>query len=278
VIDDDCSPDSTADIIKRYKEKYPNIINENLRDKNVGSRTNFVENLKRANGEYIALCEGDDYWTDPLKIQKQVEFLVENEEYILVSANVKIIYERDNFKRHKVHKNFMDNFDFSVSELMILDTSPIATLTTMFRNDLRIDYSKIPLKRYWAGDKQLWMYLMQFGYGRYINEIVGVYRKHSGGITSNLGQSIENKIIHIQNRMSNHEEWNRFYNYQYNKEIEILKHKENTTLTILFLKNKEFYKAICSARFVNILMLSKMKYKIIVFVLKILNKVVSCTK
>lgn len=64
VVDDDCSPDATAEIIKKYMQKYPNIMNVRLREKNVGSMQNFLENMQRAKGKYIALCEGDDYWTD----------------------------------------------------------------------------------------------------------------------------------------------------------------------------------------------------------------------
>ena len=75
VVDDDCSPDGTADVIRQYIEKFPNIIKANLREKNVGMMPNFIANMQRAKGKYIALCEADDYWTDPLKLQKQYEAL-----------------------------------------------------------------------------------------------------------------------------------------------------------------------------------------------------------
>ncbi len=73
VIDDDCSTDDNAKTIRGYADKYPNIIKANLREKNIGMVANGMENLKRARGEYIALCEGDDYWTDPEKLQTQTD-------------------------------------------------------------------------------------------------------------------------------------------------------------------------------------------------------------
>lgn len=78
LIHDDASTDKTADIIREYEAKFPNLIKpiyqtENQFSKKVGS-INAKFNYPRAKGKYIALCEGDDYWTDPLKLQKQVDF------------------------------------------------------------------------------------------------------------------------------------------------------------------------------------------------------------
>ena len=65
VVDDDCSPDNTSEVIKKYRKKFPNIIKANLREETIGMIPNFIENMKRAKGKYIALCEGDYYWIDP---------------------------------------------------------------------------------------------------------------------------------------------------------------------------------------------------------------------
>lgn len=73
VVDDDCSTDMTQSIIQQYTEKYPSIIKANLRDENVGVATNEIGSLKRARGEYIAICEGDDAWIDSGKLQYQIE-------------------------------------------------------------------------------------------------------------------------------------------------------------------------------------------------------------
>src|SRR5690606_7564710 len=88
LIHDDASTDDTQEIIKEYQKKYPEIIKPIFQDENqysIGIRGIMPRfNYPRAQGKYIALCEGDDYWTDPLKLQKQVDFLEANPEYSLV--------------------------------------------------------------------------------------------------------------------------------------------------------------------------------------------------
>ncbi len=84
IIHDDASTDGTSDIIREYEKKYPNIIKPQIQIENQWSKgvrgifSRFT--FPRSAGKYIALCEGDDYWTDPLKLQKQVDFLENNEE------------------------------------------------------------------------------------------------------------------------------------------------------------------------------------------------------
>ena len=78
LIHDDASTDGTTEIIKEYEAKYPEIIKPIYEEENQwvkGRRGSAVFNFPRAKGKYIAMCEGDDYWTDPLKLQKQVDFL-----------------------------------------------------------------------------------------------------------------------------------------------------------------------------------------------------------
>jgi len=86
IVHDDASTDNTSKIVKDYEVNFPHLFRniyqtENQYSKGKSMFAGFV--FPKARGKYIALCEGDDYWTDPLKLQKQVEFLEENEEYIL---------------------------------------------------------------------------------------------------------------------------------------------------------------------------------------------------
>lgn len=77
LIHDDASTDGTQDIIREYEKKYPNIVKPIYQKENQyskGVKVSLVYNYSRARGKYIALCEGDDYWTDPYKLQKQVDF------------------------------------------------------------------------------------------------------------------------------------------------------------------------------------------------------------
>ncbi|MDC7280497.1 glycosyltransferase [Butyrivibrio fibrisolvens] len=82
IVGDDCSTDGNAAIIKEYAEKYPDIIVPILREKNLGMAGNTMDIMMRATGEYIAFIEGDDYWLDENKLQKQVDFLDSHPDYV----------------------------------------------------------------------------------------------------------------------------------------------------------------------------------------------------
>lgn len=90
LIHDDASNDGTTEIINEYTEKHPNLFKPIIQVQNQYSKglglIGLKLNLKRAKGKYIAFCEGDDYWTDPLKLQKQVDFLEKHEEYGFVGS------------------------------------------------------------------------------------------------------------------------------------------------------------------------------------------------
>jgi len=83
VVDDDCSSDNSVELIKKYIKKYPTLMSTRLREKNVGMMPNDIGNIQRAKGEYIAFCEGDDYWTDADKLQIQLDLMMENPECFL---------------------------------------------------------------------------------------------------------------------------------------------------------------------------------------------------
>jgi glycosyltransferase involved in cell wall biosynthesis len=87
IIGEDCSPDNTLDVALSYQKKYPDLIRIITGDVNVGSRKNSYRLETAARGKYIAYCEGDDYWHDPIKLQNQVDFLETNPDYGLVFTN-----------------------------------------------------------------------------------------------------------------------------------------------------------------------------------------------
>ena len=89
-IGEDCSIDNTRKIVKQYAEKYPDIIFPVYHNENIGAVRNSEILLKKCTAKYIALLDGDDYWTDPYKLQKQVDFLEKNPEYSLCSHRYKI--------------------------------------------------------------------------------------------------------------------------------------------------------------------------------------------
>lgn len=97
VIGDDCSPDDTKNIIREHRDKYPDIIRIVHREKNTGRPTlNVYETTMKCRGDYLAYLEGDDYWTDSDKLQKQMDFLNEHPEYIACTHSHKMIDDNGN--------------------------------------------------------------------------------------------------------------------------------------------------------------------------------------
>ena len=93
IIGEDCSPDNTKNILIEYQKKYPKIIKPIIREKNIGALKNEEECILVSKGKYIAYLEGDDFWVDKLKLQKQVDFLENNSDYGLVHGDVNHLYE-----------------------------------------------------------------------------------------------------------------------------------------------------------------------------------------
>lgn len=185
LIYDDASSDKTQEKIKEYEKKNPRLIKpiyqtENQLSKGVG--VNIKYNFLRAKGKYIALCEGDDYWTDPLKLQKQVDFLENNHEYVITYHDAKIINEKGELIKDSKLKKELQR-DFSSDEL--IKGKMILTLTMCFRNVIKEfppEMSKVK-----NGDKFLTSLLGNYGKGKYLSNIENaVYRKHTNAIWSSL--------------------------------------------------------------------------------------------
>ena len=90
VIGEDCSTDNTGSIVTEYARKYPEIIKARCNKKNIGVQENSLLVFRDCTGKYIALCDGDDYWTDPYKLQKQVDFLEANKDFVICFHQIRI--------------------------------------------------------------------------------------------------------------------------------------------------------------------------------------------
>ena len=206
LLGEDASTDGTRKICIEYAKKNPDKIRlflhnrENVIfiDGNPTGRFNMLYNLQHSNGKYIALCEGDDYWTDPYKLQKQVDFLEANEDFSMCFHNayndfngdfkdyIKPMYEKSDTS-HKIHfeKIVVDNF--------------IPTCSVLFRNNY---FEKIPELFFQcpSGDWFLYSILSQYGKFWYLAEKMSVRRIHNGGIFNGLTllNSILFKIKTIQ--------------------------------------------------------------------------------
>ena len=179
VIGEDYSTDRTRDIVLEYQEKYSDRIKLLLQGKNAGMHKNFVDTYYACMGKYIALLEGDDYWTDPYKLQKQVDFLEKNPDFAICFHNMQIIYEDE------PHLNRISNI--KQKEITNIKTlargNYVYTASCIFRKN----FSKIPDWFYQCpvGDYPLHLLNAQYGKIKFINEIMGVYRIHQEGIWEN---------------------------------------------------------------------------------------------
>jgi glycosyltransferase involved in cell wall biosynthesis len=175
VVADDCSTDKTPMIIAEYANKYPDIFRVLPRKSNMGSWPNFVDALKHAKGDYISLCEGDDYWTDPKKLQLQKDFLDEHKDYVICFHLVNVFFEsKPNEGSIYPPKNSRSDF----STIALLKNNFIQTNSVMYR---RQDYSYLP-NNIIPGDWYLHLYHAQFGKIGFIDRDMSAYRRHEGGL------------------------------------------------------------------------------------------------
>jgi len=182
VIGEDCSTDNTRKIVEKYKEMYPNIIKLIVSENNVGAQANFQRTNEACIGEYMALCEGDDYWTDKNKLQIQKDFLESNPEYIICYTDVEA------FNENGIIQDYIGGATKDLTADELKKATPINTLTTMYRNIMKDKFSaEFKASKY--GDLFIWSILGYYGKGKYLPQIKPArYRVHSGGVHSGTSQ------------------------------------------------------------------------------------------
>lgn len=187
VVHDDASTDGTADIIQEYAEKYPNIIKPILRKENQYSKKNgAITRSLDANtrGKYVAICEGDDYWTDPHKLQRQVDFLEAHPEYSICYHKVSIV-NSDASETKGFFPSWLPDKPATFELADMEDRNIIQTNSVVYRwrfhEENQADFV-------WPGilPGDWLMHLLHAAKGKvyYMPEVMGAYRHHDGGIWS----------------------------------------------------------------------------------------------
>ena len=238
LIGEDCSTDGTRVICQKLKAKYPAKIELYLHENNRGANSNGVfmyEKCFQSDAKYIAICEGDDYWTDPLKLQKQVDFLEENGDYVLCAHSVKYFYEENNSYGKDVHRSG----DYTIKELT--NNVPYQPLSVLFRNKINLPFPNWFGEMSMNGDWAFFLFLLQFGKSYKMDEIMGVYRIHSGGIWSgqpdNKNYLLLDSLNILKNKFS--AEVNSLLNITFLKYLIII--YTNLIKTNKYLEAREFY-------------------------------------
>lgn len=197
VVHDDCSTDGSAAIIREYAEKYPDIIEpiyetENQYSKKDGSLGRIMNTATLGRSEYLAFCEGDDYWTDPYKLQKQVDFLDKNSDYAMCFSACKIL-NKDNLYTSLKGEKVKDR-DYDSSELMREWTVPTASV--IIRSSVAYDERMTrPDKRKLHGDIIMVLTAASHGKVRGMSNAFVVYRVHPMGVTYKHRSTKEQKNL-----------------------------------------------------------------------------------
>lgn len=185
IVHDDASTDSTASIIREYERKYPNIIKPIYQTVNQYSQKhiNMIKTffLPKAKGKYIAICEGDDYWIDPLKLQKQVDFMEANPICTICSSGY-LCKKGNKIVSLELKRSSSGGIWYLLADLN--HYWYCKTLTVLFRKEYIQDYLLFVEKLQYSRDYHLVYYLLKQGKGYYFSEPFGVYNMHAGGVCS----------------------------------------------------------------------------------------------
>lgn len=224
IVHDDASNDKTPEIIRGYEKKYPEIIRsiyqkENQYSKGKKPLTDFLIPLVR--GKYIAICEGDDYWTDTRKLQKQVEFLNNNLDYVMCFHKVKVV---------DVHKKFLGLYyglsNEGSKEIKVKDAAKggiIHASSKLIRSDFYKKSRPDWLKNARHGDYSSALYTAAEGKVYYIDEVMSAYRSGvENSIMTNRKKNFskESAIKYHLNRIETLVMADVYYDYKYHDEIE----------------------------------------------------------
>jgi glycosyltransferase involved in cell wall biosynthesis len=209
VVIEDCSTDRTRDIVVEYAQKYPERIQLRLAAENRNSNVDWVQAMRDAQTSYVVTLDGDDYWTSPDKLRKQVRFMERHPDCALSYHNAECVYEEsgETFNHNHPDQKQVTTFDD------LLAANMVSTVGAMLRKE-RIDPLPDWLEDVKWGDWGLYLHAARNGTVRYMNEILAVYRLHSGGAWWGLTESRQ-----IQGTIQFYEQMNANMGYEHDGAI-----------------------------------------------------------
>jgi glycosyltransferase involved in cell wall biosynthesis len=177
VIGEDCSTDTTREIVIRYAEKFPEKIRLLLNEKNIGGHDNFAQSTQSCRGQYVAYLEGDDYWLSSSKLQQQVDFLDNHPDFVICFHNARV---------------FLGSDDSEPTHYCAEDQKPVLEIEDLFKRNFIPSSSlmyrqgvvpEIPdwFRKLKLGDLPLYILYAEKGKIGYINQVMSVYRIHEYG-------------------------------------------------------------------------------------------------
>ena len=220
VIGEDASTDRTREIVLEFAEKHPDKIRVLLREtaaaerdraRGLGGKANFVNGLQSCRGEFVALLDGDDYWTDPHKLQKLVNYLESHPECSLTFHEATVLFEDHSEAPRPLYPTNQKEIT-TLAELVSTGVFPVPC-TVLFRNKI---FGALPasFNDVANGDWLLFALLAEHGDFGYLNEVMAAYRIHTAGFWSRL-----NTEQRLQQHSKTYEAINAQLNFKYDREI-----------------------------------------------------------
>lgn len=212
IVGDDASTDNTRRIAEQCQAQYPGVVFLLPPEENLGVTKNLKRCLDACTGEYIAICEGDDYWTDVYKLQKQKEFLEEHSDYSMCfSAFVFLFEETGKYKLQELPLHLEQDV---LTTPDLIDQNYIGNFSCcMYRREAVL---KIPAEifEHFVVDWMFNIACSQFGKIGFIRDWMSVYRKHPQGVWSRKTQADQFREMH-----ATIDEYNKLLNYKYDAEF-----------------------------------------------------------
>lgn len=210
LIGEDCSTDNTRQIVLDYQKRYPNIIRVISSDINLGATSNLYQLMLECSGKYISFCEGDDYWIDPYKLQKQFDFMEAHQKCGLVHTDYDIFHEESGVFEKSIHKKLKSKLSGKCFERywnMVGYKLAIKTVTVMWRSDYKVECCKLlqaGIENNWKlGDFQLFALISKNSEVGYLSESTSVYRaRKSGSATSSDNNDLKKTIEFTESILS----------------------------------------------------------------------------
>ena len=211
IIGDDCSEDNTRNILEEYQEQNPSIINLLPKTENIGVTNNIKRCLDAVTGEYVAFCEGDDYWTDALKLKKQSEFLGEREDCSMC-FNSFILFHENALEKNRNHQKKLTKEIYKTRDL-ILDNFIGNFSCCMYRTSV-IKKLKDSLFDLFVVDWMFNIACSEHGNIGFLKENMSVYRIHDNGLWSS--RDFDNQYSELLELIK---VYNQFFSYKYDYEF-----------------------------------------------------------
>lgn len=224
IIHDDCSSDGTQDIIKEYCTKYPKLIVPILQEENQFSKgkTSFDFYYPLVKGKYVSFCEGDDFWCDSEKLQKQFDALEEYQSCSICVHNIKDVDNESNalktgFPRCFLPEGIISAADYIHLELVecrwLFQTSSFFIRKEIFDERYKLGRLGLPV-----GDLALVLFSLNSGSCYYIKQTMSCYRRNVGFVAS-INSKKEKEIKHYKELIDGYERFDEYYNYKYHKDF-----------------------------------------------------------